>query len=128
MIQYSGLFWTRPWLAGVFTAMLLSLAGIPLTMGFVAKFYVVAAGIDAALWTPVITLVIGSVIGLFYYLRIIAVMCALPPAAAPVRAQPGVLESGIVLAGLTVLLVVLGVYPAALIHVLHGALAGFGPP
>ena len=126
--QYSGLFWTRPWLAGVFTAMLLSLAGIPLTMGFVAKFYVVAAGIDAALWAPVITLVIGSVIGLFYYLRIIAVMCAPPPAAAPVNAQSGVLESGIVLAGLTVLLVVLGVYPAALIHVLHGALAGFGRP
>ena len=45
-----------------------------------------------------------------------------------VHAQSGVLESGIVLAGLTVLLVVLGVYPAALIHVLHGALAGFGPP
>ncbi|HEU5430555.1 MAG TPA: proton-conducting transporter membrane subunit, partial [Thermomicrobiales bacterium] len=123
--HYSGLFWTRPWLAGVFTAMLLSLAGIPMTMGFVAKFYVVAAGVDAALWTPVVVLVIGSAIGLFYYLRIIAVMCA-PPAPAAARAQTFALESGIVLASLTVLLVVLGVYPAPLIRILHGALAGFG--
>jgi NADH-quinone oxidoreductase subunit N len=125
--HYGGLFWTRPWLAGVFTAMLLSLAGIPLTMGFVAKFYVVAAGVDAGLWAPVIALVVGSVIGLFYYLRIIAVMCA-SSAPAPARAPSGALESGIVLASLTVLLVVLGVYPTALIRILHGALAGFGAP
>jgi NADH-quinone oxidoreductase subunit N len=125
--HYTGLFWTRPWLAVVFTAMLLSLAGIPLTMGFVAKFYVVAAGVDAALWVPVIVLVIGSAIGLFYYLRIIAVMCALP-VAVPARAESesGSLEGGIVLASLTVLLVVLGIYPAALIGILQRVLSGFG--
>jgi NADH-quinone oxidoreductase subunit N len=98
-------------------------------MGFIAKFYVVAAGIDAALWLPVIVLVIGSVIGLFYYLRIVAVMCALPegaPERVQSRAPSGSVESGIVLAGLTVLLVVLGVYPAALIRILQNALAGFG--
>ena len=42
--DYRGLFWRRPWLAGVFTAMLLSLAGIPLTVGFIGKFYLVLAG------------------------------------------------------------------------------------
>ena len=42
--DYRGLFWSRPWLAGVLTGMLLSLAGIPLTVGFVGKFYLVAAG------------------------------------------------------------------------------------
>jgi NADH-quinone oxidoreductase subunit N len=129
LAHYTGLFWTRPWLAAAFTAMLLSLAGIPLTMGFIAKFYVIAAGIDAALWLPVIVLVIGSAIGLFYYLRIVAVMCALPDGAS-VRVQSGPasgsVESGIVLAGLTVLLVVLGVYPAALIRILQSALARFG--
>jgi NADH-quinone oxidoreductase subunit N len=124
LAHYTGLFWTRPWLAAAFTAMLLSLAGIPLTMGFIGKFYVVAAGVDAALWLPVIVLVIGSVIGLFYYLRIIAVMCVLP-VAAPARAESRSLESGIVLASLTVLLVVLGIYPTALIGILQRMLAGF---
>ena len=56
--------------------MLLSLAGIPLTMGFIGKFYILTAGVEASLWIPVIALVVGSIIGLFYYLRIIAVMCA----------------------------------------------------
>ena len=76
LADYTGLFWHRPWLAGVFTAMLLSLAGIPLTMGFIGKFYILTAGVEASLWIPVIALVVGSIIGLFYYLRIIAVMFA----------------------------------------------------
>jgi NADH-quinone oxidoreductase subunit N len=125
LAHYTGLFWTRPWLAGVFTAMLLSLAGIPLTMGFVAKFYVVAAGIDASLWLPVIVLVIGSVIGLFYYLRIVAVMCAPPREIYPGSAAfavPITVEAGIILASLTLLLIVLGVYPAPLIHILQAAM------
>src|SRR5215212_7383683 len=67
--EYRGLFWRRPWLAGAFTAMLLSLAGIPLTAGFVAKFYAFAAGVDAALWLLVVVLMITSMIGLYYYLR-----------------------------------------------------------
>ena len=47
---YRGLFWRRPVIAGVFTVMLLSLAGIPLTAGFIGKFYVVAAGASVSLW------------------------------------------------------------------------------
>jgi hypothetical protein len=41
--DYRGLFWRRPALALVFTAMLLSLAGIPLTAGFLGKFYIVVS-------------------------------------------------------------------------------------
>src|SRR3546814_7313992 len=67
--DYRGLMWQRPRLALVFTAMLISLAGIPLTAGFIGKFYVAAAGIHAGLWLLVILLVVNSVIGLFYYLR-----------------------------------------------------------
>jgi len=43
--DYRGLLWSRPWLALILTASLLSLAGIPLTGGFLAKFYVFAAGV-----------------------------------------------------------------------------------
>ena len=45
MIDYQGLFWQRPWLAVVFAASLLSLAGIPLTAGFIGKFYIIAAAV-----------------------------------------------------------------------------------
>jgi NADH-quinone oxidoreductase subunit N len=72
--DYVGLAWQRPWLAGVFTAMLLSLAGIPLTAGFIGKFYLIAAGVGSALWLMVMILIFTSVMGLFYYLRVIVAM------------------------------------------------------
>ena len=72
--DYRGLLWKRPLTAIVFSAMLLSLAGIPLTAGFVGKFYVLAAGIQTHRWLLVIILVINSVIGLYYYIKLIAIM------------------------------------------------------
>jgi NADH-quinone oxidoreductase subunit N len=116
--DYRGLLWQRPWLAGIFTAMLFSLAGIPLTAGFMAKFYAVEAGISAAMWPAVYALVIGSIIGLFYYLRIIVVMSASmcevrarSPRAAHWAAYPA-------LAILTLALIWLGVYPSPLISLI----------
>jgi len=72
--EYEGLIWRRPFMAGIFTVMLLSLAGIPATMGFLAKFYVHAAGASATQWSLLIILVITSTIGLFYYLRILVAL------------------------------------------------------
>jgi NADH-quinone oxidoreductase subunit N len=125
--DYSGLFWHRPWLAGVLTAMLLSLAGIPLTMGFVGKFYVVAAAIHSSLWLLVVLVVIGSAISLFYYLRIIAALYLPFSDVKEKRAQtppskPAV-AGNVTLAMLTLLLVWLGVYPAPLIRVIQATAA-----
>ncbi len=118
--QYQALGWNRPWLGGAFTAMLLSLAGIPLTAGFVGKFYVVAAGIGSTLWLLVISLVVSSVIGLFYYLRIIAVMFARPERLpGTVARSTGAMAAGFVLAILTLGLVWLGIYPAWLIDIME---------
>jgi NADH-quinone oxidoreductase subunit N len=72
--DYQGLFWRRPWTASIFTAMLLSLAGIPLTAGFIGKFYILSAGVGNHQWLLAFVLVVSSVIGLFYYIRIIACM------------------------------------------------------
>ena len=69
--DYQGLFWRDPWLALIFTGMLLSLAGIPLTVGFIGKFYLFFAGVESALWPLLLVLVIGRGIGLFSYLRIV---------------------------------------------------------
>ncbi|HEX7080468.1 MAG TPA: NADH-quinone oxidoreductase subunit N [Gammaproteobacteria bacterium] len=114
--QYRGLFWRRPWLAGVFSLMLLSLAGIPLTMGFVAKFYVVAASIDASLWVLLALVIIGSGIGLFYYLRVLVTLYLDPEEATLARHEAAVSPSGhVVLAAATLAVLWLGIFPAQLI-------------
>jgi NADH-quinone oxidoreductase subunit N len=120
---YRGLFWRQPWLALVFTAMLLSLAGIPLTAGFMGKFYVLVAGIEAARWALVVLLGLSSAIGLFYYLRIVVVLYSSPlgveSGQAPMTAPSGSWAGSLVLAALTLGLVGLGVYPSPLIHAIR---------
>lgn len=107
-----GLFWRRPALAAVMTACFLSLAGLPLTAGFVAKFTALAAGVDAALWPLVSVMVVGSAIGAFYYLRVIVAMLHEPDDATSPAWASLPFTSGVGLAVLGVLLVALGTYPA----------------
>ena len=76
--DYRGLVVRRPWLAVLFTAMLLSLAGIPLTAGFVGKFYLTVAAGGAGLWPLLVVMMVTSGIGLFYYLRVIVAMFMAP--------------------------------------------------
>lgn len=117
--DYQGLFWRRPGLAGIFTAMLLSLAGIPLTAGFIGKFYVFASGVDASLWLLVWAVVIGSGIGLYYYLRVVLVMARSPvePSPRPIRPTPSL--EGITLTVLAALLLWFGVYPGPFMETLR---------
>jgi NADH-quinone oxidoreductase subunit N len=119
---YRGLFWRRPWLAVILTAALLSLAGIPLTAGFVGKFYVLAAGVESALWALVILLVINSAISVFYYLRLLVVVYSPLPAgeSGQVATAPSLSLTGhLVLAMLLVFLVGLGLYPTPLVHTIR---------
>jgi NADH-quinone oxidoreductase subunit N len=116
--DYEGLFRRRPWLAGCFTVILLSLAGMPFTAGFVAKIYVVAAGTASLSWLPVLTLIVTSAIGLFYYLRLIfAVFGDAGLESRPVAALPW--KGRVVMTLLFVLLVWWGVYPVHLIRVIE---------
>jgi NADH-quinone oxidoreductase subunit N len=119
--DYAGLFWRRPVLASIFTLMMLSLAGIPVTAGFLAKFYVVTAGVSAGIWALILILVISSVIGLFYYLRIVATLFARRPEEAP-HAEPHAIAGSYVLLALTILLIWFGVYPAPLLKVIRTVL------
>ena len=124
--DYRGLFWLRPWVAAFFTAALLSLAGIPLTAGFLAKYYAAIAGIRGDLWILVLVLVINSAISLYYYLRIVAAMYAQPeiqvPAAGPAASfSPA---GGAVLAVLALLIIAIGIYPTPLIVLISGLFAG----
>jgi NADH-quinone oxidoreductase subunit N len=120
---YRGLFWRRPALAGVMTAMLLSLTGIPVTAGFIGKFYVVAAGASSSAWALIIILVVSSVIGAFYYLRVIFALYA-DTSEKPAEVAPRMAFGSSVLVVLTLMLIWLGVYPAPLLHVIRAALPG----
>jgi NADH-quinone oxidoreductase subunit N len=127
--DYTGLFWRRPWVAGVLTAMLFSLAGIPLTAGFVGKFLLIMAGAGSALRALILALVISSLIGLFYYLRLIVTMYLRPAGMAADSPRPPTgparsLAATIVLAGLVFALVWLGLFPDTLIGLINSAVAG----
>ena len=123
--QYRGLSSNRPWLAAVFAAMLLSLAGIPLTAGFLGKFYLVVAGIGSSLWILVMSLVVTSVIGLYYYLRLIFAMYAGTQNEPAQRSEPDSIPvlSRITLAVLSIILVLGGVYPGPIIDIIRTTVA-----
>ena len=63
-----------PWLAGAMTVAMLSLAGFPATAGFIGKFYLIDASVSGDYAWLGILIVIGSVISLAYYLRVVATM------------------------------------------------------
>ena len=124
--DYRGLFWRRPWLAMVFTASLLSLAGIPLTAGFIGKFFLLAAGVAPALWVLVITLVVTSTIGLFYYLRVVTAMYSRPEEQLPDSGNHLSTSGVLALVALTVLLFWLGIFPTPLVQMIQQTVAGLG--
>ena len=69
--NYKGLAFNHPVYATLLTIAMFSLAGMPLTAGFIAKLYIILAGANIKLWLLLIILIVNSIIGLFYYLRII---------------------------------------------------------
>jgi NADH-quinone oxidoreductase subunit N len=124
--DYRGLLWRRPWIAGFFAAALLSLAGIPLTAGFIGKFYIFSASLASAQWLLALAVALTSAVGLFYYLRVIVVMFSPAAAGPPEPLEPGFPalspRVGVVLAFLTLLLLGLGVYPSPLVRLLQLAI------
>lgn len=72
--DYKGLARRQPLLAFAFTIFLLAQAGVPLTAGFMAKFYVIAAAVDAHSYWLGIAAMVSAVISAFLYLRIVATM------------------------------------------------------
>ena len=111
-----GLFWRQPVLALTLMVALLSLAGIPMTLGFIGKFYLFSAAVASAQWLLLSALVVGSGIGIYYYLRLIFAMTG------STDAEDTGLSIGLRLStlalSLSVAVLVLGLYPQPLIHYL----------
>jgi NADH-quinone oxidoreductase subunit N len=113
--DYRGLFWKRPYIAIIFTLSLLSLAGIPVTAGFIAKFYIILEGMKAGLMILVFSMIINSVIGLYYYLRVITVLFS---TAEDYKLANLSLAGNITLAIIGISILILGIYPGWLIEII----------
>jgi NADH-quinone oxidoreductase subunit N len=116
----------HPATALVFTLFLLSLAGIPPTAGFFGKWFVFRAAIDAGLYWLAVVAFINSVIGAYYYLRVLVYMYMREPAAGAPVAVP--MRSGYVTAALlvtAVLVLAMGLAPTPYIDAAISA-AAFG--
>jgi NADH-quinone oxidoreductase subunit N len=127
---YRGLFWRNPLMAVVFTVVMLSLAGMPLTAGFMGKFMVLTAGIQKGLWVPVVVLIVTSVFGLYYYLRIITLLFAEAPAPSPKEKNLHpffYLASYATVLILALLILAIGVFPTSALNGIKGLLSGNNP-
>tara|TARA_R110002167_G_scaffold19055_6_gene70724 strand:- start:5158 stop:6630 length:1473 start_codon:yes stop_codon:yes gene_type:complete len=122
--DWQGMFWTNRLLALLIIVAILSLAGIPLTAGFIGKFYVLNVAVQAQQWWLIAALIGGSGIGLFYYLRIVFTLfdgiaaekkSGVEHSTVGSQLTPVVSVSVIMF---TILGVVLGVYPDLLVNVL----------
>jgi NADH-quinone oxidoreductase subunit N len=109
----AGLARTQPLLAAVFAVFLFSLAGIPPLAGFFGKLYVFLAAIEARLYTLAVIGVLASVVGAYYYVRIVKIMYFDEPAIAFERPIAGSMSAVLTLTGLFTLLFF--VYPAPLL-------------
>jgi len=101
--ELAGLAKRSPMFAFLLAMLMFSLAGIPPLAGFFAKFYVFLAAIEAQLYGLAVLGVLSSVVGAFYYLRIIKIMYFDEPAEA-FEPMPGVLRTVLGLSSIVVIL------------------------
>jgi NADH-quinone oxidoreductase subunit N len=119
--RWAGLGRGSPLVAGVFTLVMLALAGIPLTGGFVAKFAVFSAALDAGEGWLVIAGVISSIIIAFPYLRVVVMMWLSEPTESTARmVTPGVFTGAALGIG-AVAILVLGLAPGPLLDLASDA-------
>lgn len=113
---FNGMASRYPWVAAALAIFFLSLAGIPLTGGFMAKFYMIKAALGQSLWLALFALLMAAV-SIYYYFRVIQAMYFKPVA----QSDPLAFDNGFtgMLLGVAVLVIVLGVFPEWLIGCLY---------
>ena len=117
----------HPAVALAFSLFLVSLAGIPPTAGFFGKWFIFRAAIDSGFYVLTIIAFINSVIGVYYYLRVLVFMYMREPAAGAPIATPmrsSMVATALVLSALLVL--VLGILPSRFLDVAIKAASVFG--
>ena len=113
--DFKGLSQRSPWLAFMMLILMFSMAGVPPTAGFYAKFSVLQSAVSAGHVTLAVIAVLFSLIGAFYYLRIVKLMYFdSPETHAPISIQP---DNGLLISINGLVILILGVMPSSLISV-----------
>jgi NADH-quinone oxidoreductase subunit N len=123
--DFAGLGERQPVVAAVLSLFLLSLLGLPVTAGFLGKFYIFKAAVDSNLIWLAVIMAINSVIGAYYYIRLIVVMYMREPSAEIAATAPArfPLSVNVVLAIAVFGTIFLGVLPSkTLAYLLQAAL------
>jgi NADH-quinone oxidoreductase subunit N len=119
--DYRGLASSRPILAFAFTILLLAQAGVPFTTGFIAKFYVIGAAVEARSYWLAIIAMVAAVIAAYLYLRIVVSMYLHPaPEDEPAVRVP--FAAGVALAITLAFTVVFGIFPNPLLELSRDAI------
>ncbi len=125
LYQYGMIGRKKPFYAFVLAIMMFSLAGVPLTVGFCGKLSVLMVGIDAGNWVLIGMMLINSAIGIFVYLRVVVIMYMRPvEEKVDLESIHWIAPTGLrqfVLVMLSVLVVLMGVFPKPCIQVMHWA-------
>jgi len=121
--DYEGLARTHPLASALMLIFMFSLTGIPPTAGFIGKLYIFMSAINAGYTWLVIVAVIFSAISAFFYLRIVMYMYMKEPkATVSLSTSPA---TGLALAVTVAAVLIIGVFPSALIDLARAAIAGF---
>lgn len=114
--DFSGLGKTNPLLALSLTVLLAALAGVPLTAGFIGKFFVFSLAVEAKLWAGVGVAFIAAAAGFYYYLNVVRAMWWAAPGDRAAITLPAI--SKVCVALLTVATLVLGIWPQPILALL----------
>ncbi len=114
MNTYNGLAKRYPYLAGIMMIFMFSLAGIPPTVGFIAKFQLFLAAVNGGLTSLVIVAVLMTITSAFYYLRVVMNMYMKEPTV-ETEVVSSDFTKGLVLS-LSIIVIVLGTLPSIFIH------------
>lgn len=124
LMLYQGLFWKNPTLSIFFTTMLLSLAGIPMTLGFIGKFYLFMLSVNSQLWYLIFFMIISSIIAIFYCFKIMIHLYLYPkkhifcPESTIFINWICTIE-GVIICISSFLILFLGIYPQPIIYCVH---------
>ena len=117
--RFRGLARRRPGLAVLLTLFLLSLAGIPPTAGFAAKVLVFGAATNAGYWPLVLIGALATVVGAFFYLRVVALMAMQEPEGDDITDASPLPQLVLAVPALSV--IVLGIVPGVIVPLLEEA-------
>jgi NADH-quinone oxidoreductase subunit N len=115
--DFNGLGKTNPLLALALTILLAALAGVPLTAGFIGKFFVFSLAVDAGLWAGVGVAFIAAAAGFYYYFNVVRAMWWAEPGDRAAVTLPLISKACVAL--LTIATLVFGIWPQPILTLLR---------